>query len=65
VLASALTRPESRGRGLQSALISRRVADAVAAGCDLVLSTAVPESQSEGNLRRLGFEVAYRQTIWG
>ena len=28
VLASAHTRPESRGRGLQSALIARRVADA-------------------------------------
>ncbi len=65
VLASAQTRPESRGRGLQSALIARRVADATAAGCNLIISTAVPDSQSERNLRRLGFDPAYHQTIWG
>lgn len=64
VLASAFTRPEARRRGLQSALLARRIADADAAGCDLVVSTAAPGSQSERNLRRAGLTHGYTQTIW-
>ena len=65
VLASGFTRPSSRGRGLQSALIARRTADAASAGCDIVVSTAVPGSQSERNLRRAGLSLGYTQSIWG
>jgi hypothetical protein len=64
MLASAWTVAEFRGRGCQTALIRRRTADAVAAGCDVVVSQAVPGSQSERNLVRAGMHVAYTQAIW-
>jgi hypothetical protein len=63
VLASAWTRPEMRGRGCQTALIRRRLADAFAAGCTAV-AEVVPGSQSERNLRGAGFAPAFTEAIW-
>lgn len=63
-LGFAATDPGHRGRGAQSALIARRIADARALGCQqLVVETAedTPERRATSfhNLRRLGFELAY------
>jgi len=63
-LASAATLPAFRGRGLQSALAARRVADAVAAGCELVSSQASFGSTSHRNLQRAGLEVAFTKATW-
>lgn len=64
VLASGYTHPDHRNRGLQTALLQRRIADAASSGCDLILSTATPGSQSERNLRRAGLIEGYTQSIW-
>jgi GNAT superfamily N-acetyltransferase len=63
-LANAATVPEMRGRGCQSALLSRRIADAAAAGCDAVASLAEFGSGSHRNLERAGVRVAFTQAVW-
>lgn len=63
-LANASTLPESRGRGVQTALIARRIADAAAAGCASVCSGAAFGSQSQRNLQRAGLQVAYTKAVW-
>lgn len=60
VLQFAATLPASRKRGAQTALIARRVQDALESGCTLVVSETDPPEQSNPsfrNLRRMGFEV--------
>lgn len=62
-LAAASTLPAFRGRGCQTALIRRRLADAAAAGCTEACSlTAEPVSRR--NLERCGLELAYTKTAW-
>jgi hypothetical protein len=63
-LGYAGTRPDRRNSGAQSALIARRVNDAVRLGCRWVVTgTAEPRpdrpAPSFRNMRRLGFDVAY------
>jgi hypothetical protein len=63
-LGYAGTRAERRKSGAQSALIARRVNDAVRLGCRWVITeTAEPRpdkpAPSFRNMRRLGFEIAY------
>jgi hypothetical protein len=67
----AATASDARGRGAQTALIVRRIADAAAAGCrHLVVETAedTPEkpNPSTRNLHRLGFADLYLRPnyIW-
>jgi GNAT superfamily N-acetyltransferase len=60
------TRPEARGQGSQSAILARRVQDAIEAGCELLLTetgSAVPgEPQTSfQNILRAGFEIAYER----
>jgi GNAT superfamily N-acetyltransferase len=60
------TLPEYRGRGLQSALIARRITDAIAAGArELTVETAadVPErsNPSYRNVARAGFQELHRR----
>ena len=62
----AATDAAHRGRGAQTALVLRRLRDAAAAGCSWVSvetaeQTPDKEAPSFRNLRRLGFEVAYRR----
>lgn len=69
-LVSAATLPPYRGRGAQSALVSRRAQDAVAAGCQwMFVETGKPapgeRNQSLENLQRAGFQVIYERPIWG
>ena len=63
-LAGAATVPRFRGRGCQSALIRRRIADAAADGCDLIAGQAAPGSASQRNMERAGLRVAYTKAVW-
>jgi GNAT superfamily N-acetyltransferase len=63
-LANAATLPGMRRRGCQSALLARRIADAAAAGCDMVASLAEFGSPSQRNLERAGLRVAFTQAVW-
>jgi hypothetical protein len=62
-LGTAATVPALRGKGCQSALLQRRLADA-SQNCDLVTSLALPGSVSERNLRRAGLTVAFTKVFW-
>src|SRR5215216_58902 len=63
-LANASTLPEYRRRGVQTAVIARRIEDAAAAGCDAVCSGAAFGSPSQRNLQRAGLQVAYTKAVW-
>jgi GNAT superfamily N-acetyltransferase len=63
-LANAATLPAMRGRGCQTALLARRIADAAAAGCDTIASLAEFGSASQRNLERAGLRVAFTQAVW-
>lgn len=63
-LSGANTLPEFRRRGLQTALIHRRIADARAAGHRLILGGADFESTSRMNMMRCGLRVAYTAAWW-
>lgn len=63
-LANASTVPEYRGRGVQTALIARRLTDAAASRCELACSSAVFGSTSQRNLERAGLRVAYTKAVW-
>jgi hypothetical protein len=63
------TRAEGRGRGSQSAILARRINDAIAEGAPLLVTetgSAVPgEPQtSYSNILKAGFEVAYERPNW-
>jgi GNAT superfamily N-acetyltransferase len=62
------TLPEARGHGCQTALITRRLIDARAQGCDTVVAEvcdAHPASPDAArNLERLGFEEIAGSTTW-
>ncbi len=62
-LCGAGTLSEHRRRGVQAALLERRLADAAAAGCDLAVITTAPGSKSQENAHRMGFELAYARAI--
>ncbi|MFZ0646239.1 MAG: GNAT family N-acetyltransferase [Candidatus Acidiferrales bacterium] len=61
-LFGASTLPAFRRRGVQSALLSARLAWAREQGCDLAVSIAQPGSISHRNIERFGFRVAYTRT---
>ena len=62
-LCGAGTLPAYRGRGMQKALLTRRLADAKAAGCDLAVVTTAPGSRSQENVMRRGFELLYTRAV--
>jgi GNAT superfamily N-acetyltransferase len=62
-LAGAGTLPAARGRGVQKALLQRRLADAHAAGCTLAVVTTAPGTRSQENVMRRGFELLYTRAI--
>jgi GNAT superfamily N-acetyltransferase len=53
------TLPVFRGRGVHTAMICARMAEAIRAGCDLMTAGTQPGSVSQRNYQRLGFVVAY------
>ena len=58
-LFGASTLPMARRRGVQTALLQRRLARAAQAGSDLAVSLAQPGSTSQRNIVRQGFRVLY------
>ena len=57
------TAPEHRRLGVQSALLSARLVDAAAAGCDVAVITTQPGSKSQQNAQRRGFDLLYTRAI--
>lgn len=57
------TLPEYRGRGVQSALIAKRLQEAALAGCEYAVVSTNPGSGSQRNMERRGFRVAYTKTV--
>ncbi|MFG2003685.1 GNAT family N-acetyltransferase [Spirillospora sp. NPDC048911] len=62
-LTGAATAPAHRRRGVQTALLSARLADASAAGCDVAVVTTQPASKSQQNAQRQGFDLLYTRAI--
>jgi GNAT superfamily N-acetyltransferase len=58
-LFGASTLPEFRRRGVQSALLQRRLERAEEAGCELAVSLVQPGSASQRNMSRKGFRTLY------
>lgn len=56
---------EFRGRGIQTALIRRRLADAPCLGCDLVLVGGSPGSTTYRNFERAGLRLIPTGMSWG
>jgi GNAT superfamily N-acetyltransferase len=62
-LCGAGTLPAERRRGVQTALLQYRLADAAFHGCDLAIVTVQPGSVSQYNVQRQGFELLYTRAI--
>jgi GNAT superfamily N-acetyltransferase len=62
-LSGAATAPAHRRRGVQAALLSARLADAAAAGCDIAVVTTQPGSKSQQNVQRRGFDLLYTRAV--
>jgi len=62
-LCGASTLPTFRRRGIQAALLRRRLRDARSAGCDLGIMTAQPGSKSHFNAQRQGFALLYARAV--
>lgn len=62
-LGGAATHRQHRNRGLQAAMLSRRLADAAASGCDLAFVSTLPENTSYRNAMRAGFVEGYRRLV--
>jgi GNAT superfamily N-acetyltransferase len=63
ILCGAATLPTFRSRGVQGALLSRRLEDAAAGGCDLAVVTTAPGSRSQQNAHRHGFSLLYARAV--
>jgi len=59
----AATLPAHRRRGIQTALLSARLADAAAAGGDIAVVTVQPGSKSQQNVQRRGFDLLYTRAV--
>jgi GNAT superfamily N-acetyltransferase len=62
-MCGAATLPAHRKRGVQQALLSSRVDDARAAGCDLAVITTAPGTRSQANAHRRGFHLLYARAV--
>jgi hypothetical protein len=63
-LSMAGTLPKFRGKGLQTAMIHKRVEDARRAGCLIVSASAKPSSPSCRNLKKAGLHVLHLQQTY-
>ena len=57
------TLPEFRHRGVQTALIHRRLWEAAKQGCEYAVVSTLPGSGSQRNMERMGFRVAYTKLV--
>ena len=62
-LTGAATAPSHRRRGIHSALLSARLADVAAAGCDVAVVSTQPGSKSQQNVQRRGFDLLYTRAV--
>jgi GNAT superfamily N-acetyltransferase len=62
-LTGAATAPAHRRHGVQTALLSARLSDAVHAGCDIAVVTTQPGSKSQQNVQRRGFHLLYTRAV--
>lgn len=62
-LCGAATLPGYRRRGIQTALLTARLADARAEGCDIAVVSVEPGSRSQVNVQRHGFEPLYSRLV--
>ncbi|HEX8158149.1 MAG TPA: GNAT family N-acetyltransferase, partial [Solirubrobacteraceae bacterium] len=62
-LTGAATAPVHRRRGVQSALLSTRLADAAAGGCDIAVVTTQPAAKSQENVQRQGFDLLNTRAV--
>lgn len=62
-LCGASTLPAQRRRGVQTALLSARLADAARRGCELAVVTTLPGSRSQHNVQRRGFSLLYTRAV--
>jgi GNAT superfamily N-acetyltransferase len=62
-LMGAATAPAHRRRGIQTALLSARLADAAAEGCDIAVITTQPGSKSQQNAQLHGFALLYTRAV--
>ena len=62
-LTGAATVPAHRRRGVQTALLSARLAAAAAAGCDVAVIVTQPGSKSQQNAQRQGFDLLYTRAV--
>jgi hypothetical protein len=63
-MGTATTLAQFRGRGVQKALMYRRMADAAQNGCDLVTSHTQYASLSQTNMEKVGLRLGYTKAIW-
>ena len=62
-MCGAATLPAHRRRGVQSALLLRRLAEASDNGCTVAIVTTQPGSKSQENVQRQGFELLYSRNV--
>ena len=62
-LCGAATLPAWRRRGVQTALLQRRLADAADAGCEIALMTTSPGTKSQENGLKQGFSLLYVRAL--
>jgi GNAT superfamily N-acetyltransferase len=62
-LFGASTLPDYRRRGIQTALIARRLHEAARAGCEYAVVSTQPGSGSQRNMERRGFRLAYTKLV--
>jgi hypothetical protein len=62
-LCGSATLPALRRRGVQTALLARRLLDARSSGCDIAVITTQPGSKSQHNAQRHGFTLLYCRAI--
>jgi GNAT superfamily N-acetyltransferase len=62
-MCGAATLPEHRRRGVQTALLEHRLAEAARSGCDIAVVTTQPGSKSQENVQRQGFALLYSRAV--
>ncbi|MFB6363440.1 GNAT family N-acetyltransferase [Paenibacillus elgii] len=60
----AVTNPEYRRKGLQTALLKWRMHEAYKVGCELVVAQAGFGSSSQNNMERVGMQMAWTRAVW-
>jgi hypothetical protein len=63
LLAGSTTLSAHRRRGVQGALIAHRLHDAAARGATLAIITTAPGTQSQANVMKRGFTLAYSRAL--